>query len=67
LKGNTKVEGADAIGESLGAVVAEISGEEGEPRGEKLRRDSELRWLVSEEERVSRLGPWVCVVAHGCD
>lgn len=32
----TWVDGADTIGERLGAAVAEISGEEGKPRGEKL-------------------------------
>lgn len=48
----TWVDGADAIGERLGTVAAEISREEREPRGQKLGGDSELRRVVVEEERV---------------
>lgn len=42
-------ERADAIREGLGAVGAEISGEEGEPGGEELGGGSELGGLELEE------------------
>ena len=52
----TWAEGADAIGESGGAAAAEISGEEGKPRGEELGGDLELGGLVADEERVDGVG-----------
>lgn len=32
----TKIEGSDAIGEGVGAGVAEVTGEKGQPIGQKL-------------------------------
>ena len=48
----------------MSTVLAEIFGEEGCPRGQKLRGDSELRGLVIEKKRVSGSGLGL-VVAHG--
>lgn len=33
---STKIEGSDAIGEGVGAGVAEVTGEKGQPIGQKL-------------------------------
>ena len=58
-------DGADAIGEEYSASSAEISWEEREPRGEKLRSGSEIRGGVVEEERVGGGGGGVGTIVVG--
>lgn len=61
----TWVDGADAIGERLGAAAAEIFGEKGKPCVKKLRSDSKLRRLIIDEERVDVRLRLLVVFIHG--